>query len=89
MTPPTKKMKFHMIGLFAEINFTQNYDEDGSINIVITEEVEIIFWPNLSVSSKTDQDTSDEGKETVADDHEVLDETCATRLHDENTNSGR
>lgn len=69
---------------------TQNDNKDWSIDIVITEKVKIIFGLNLCVGSKPDQDASNEGEETVADDHEVLDEACTTRLHDEeNTNSGR
>ena len=69
---------------------TQNDNEDWSIDIIVAENVEVVFGLDLCVGTKTDQDTSDEGEETVADDHEVLDEAGTTRLHvEENSNSSR
>ena len=60
---------------------TQNDDEDGSVDIVVTEEVQVIFCLQLGIGSKPDEDSSDKGEDDVADDHEVLDETLAAGLH--------
>ena len=60
---------------------TQNDDEDGSVDVVVTEEVQVIFCLQLSVGSKPDEDSSNKSEDDVADDHEVLDETLATGLH--------
>ena len=60
---------------------TQNDDEDGSVDIVVTEEVQVIFCLQLGIGSKPDEDCSDKSEDDVADDHEVLDETLAAGLH--------
>ena len=60
---------------------TQNDDEDGSVDIVVSEEVQVIFGLQLGVGSKPDEDSSNKSEDDVADDHEVLDETLAAGLH--------
>ena len=60
---------------------TQNDDEDGSVDVVVSEEVQVIFCLQLSVGSKPDEDSSNKSEDDVADDHEVLDETLAAGLH--------
>ena len=60
---------------------TQNDDENGSVDVVVSEEVQVIFCLQLSVGSKPDEDSSNKSEDDVADDHEVLDETLAAGLH--------
>ena len=76
-------MKHSHKTIYNHYDLTEDNDEDGSVDIVVSEEVEVVFGFNLSICSESNQESSNESKDAVADDHEVFDETLAASFHDE------
>merc|ERR1719427_286493 len=52
---------------------TKNDDENWSVDIIVTKEVQVVLGSNLRVSSKPDESNASNSKEDVTKNHEILD----------------
>ena len=62
------------INILESIKFhTKNDDENWSVDIIVTKEVQVVLGSNLRVSSKPDESNASNSKEDVTKNHEILD----------------
>ena len=60
---------------------TQDDDEDGGVDIVLSQEVEVVLGLDLAPGAEADEDASSDGEEEVDEHHEVLDHAVTAVLH--------
>ena len=60
---------------------TQDDDEDGGVDIVLSQEVEVVLGLDLAPGAEADEDAAGDGEEEVDEHHEVLDHAVAAVLH--------
>ena len=79
----TSESRFQTNEIFEQMDArpTQDDDEDGGVDIVLSQEVEVVLGLDLAPGAEADEDAAGDGEEEVDEHHEVLDHAVTAVLH--------